>query len=89
MIISQCPRHPLNDTEKVMCRHCIQQYQKLQIGKVKEVSQFCPIQLFGDSRSQLSALIALLKTPQNNFVFRMNGERVSDIILVSQLERYK
>ena len=48
------------------------------MGKVKEISQFCPIQLFGDSKSQLTALMALLQTPQNNFVFRVNGEHVMD-----------
>ena len=75
-------RNPLSEAEKVMCRHCIQQYQKLRIGKVKEMSQFCPIQLFGESKSQLIALMTLLQTPQNNFVFRMNGEHVSDYILL-------
>ncbi|KAK8807586.1 hypothetical protein WA171_000540 [Blastocystis sp. BT1] len=68
------PKNPLSKAEKVMCRHCIQQYQKLRMGKVKEISQFCPIQLFGDSKSQLTALMALFQTPQNNFVFRVNGE---------------
>lgn len=78
MVRSKSHRNPLSKAEKVMCRHCIQQYQKLRMGKVKEISQFCPIQLFGDSKSQLTALMALLQTPQNNFVFRVNGEHVMD-----------
>ena len=70
-------RHPMKPVEQIMCRHCIQQYQKLRSGKVVEVSQFCPIQLFGEPANQLKALCALLQTPQNNLILRKDGQRVN------------
>ena len=83
LVVLRCEsrRNPLNETEKRMCRHCIQQYHKLRSGKVKEMSQFCPIQLFGETKNCLKALMRLLRTPQNNFLFRLNGEHVRDFIL--------
>ena len=70
----------MKPVEQTMCRHCIQQYQKLRSGKVTEVSQFCPIQLFGEPASQLKALCALLQTPQNNLVFRKDNQRVKNLM---------
>lgn len=66
----------MDPIERKMCRHCIQQCQKLRSGKVRERSRFCPVELFGGPLERLHALLSLLKTPQNNLSLRVNGERV-------------
>ena len=74
MVIS---RHPLHPAEKEACRFCIQQYQKLQSGKFSVLSQYCPLKLFGTPAEQVDALCSMLRVPQNNLVFSVNGNRES------------
>ncbi|KAK8833154.1 hypothetical protein WA577_002768, partial [Blastocystis sp. JDR] len=71
------PKHPLHSAEKTACRFCIQQYQKLQSGKFSVLSQYCPLKLFGIPAEQVDALCSMLRVPQNNLVFSINGNRES------------
>lgn len=70
-------RHPLHPAEKTACRFCIQQYQKLESGKFSVLSQYCPLKLFGTPAEQVDALCSMLRVPQNNLVFSINGNRES------------
>eukprot|EP00124_Ichthyophonus_hoferi_P001615 Ihof_evm1s89 gene=Ihof_evmTU1s89 len=56
------------------CRFCMHQYTKVSKGQQKEVSLYCPLDLFSGERERiLLALKNLLWTPQNNLkIYRSN-----------------
>ena len=39
-------RYPMHDGERVYCRYCMQQYQKVMSGKIHQHSSYCPLKLF-------------------------------------------
>lgn len=55
-----------------MCAFCTHQYLKLSRGDIKEISQYCPLDLFSGHNKRVGrAVHNLFQTPQNNLkVFR-------------------
>lgn len=57
-------RHSLKST---ICRYCLHQHYKIHMGKVDQVSSYCPMDLFSHHRMRMTAaLTGLFETPQNN-----------------------
>lgn len=70
-------RYPMHDAERIHCRYCMQQYQKVMSGKFHQHSSYCPLKLFSINRDeQIQAMESLFETSQNNLVFRLNGCKV-------------
>ena len=69
------------------CRFCIQQFQKLRIGKISSLSSYCPLQLFSSAIGQFQSMLHLFETPQNNLTCFLDGQKcqVSTIPLSSTL----
>ena len=76
---------PENDFKKSICRFCLHQSLKLKKGTIDDISQYCPLDLFGDCKCKLTmALESLLRTPQNNIKIMINGKLVES----SKLEKF-
>lgn len=71
-VLSSHPTHPIENTR---CRFCIQQFQKLRLGKVSSISSYCPLQLFSSAFGQFQSMLHLFETPQNNLTCFFDGEK--------------
>lgn len=71
-------RHNLKFHDDVrLCRFCCMQYLKLSKGSVKEVSKYCPIDLFSGLPHRMHrAILGLIETPQNNLRIFKNGNLI-------------
>ncbi|KAL3682538.1 hypothetical protein R1sor_000560 [Riccia sorocarpa] len=66
-----------NAVKKTVSRFRMHQTLKLKEGKIKEISKYCPLDLFsGTEDGILKALRDLFATPQNNLRVFHNGEEV-------------
>eukprot|EP00892_Ulva_mutabilis_P005549 jgi/Ulvmu1/3366/UM156_0023.1 len=66
--------HPDNRVKHNICRYQLHQHLKLQQGTVSALSSYVPMDLFSvDEDRQISALLALMDNPQNNFKVWLNG----------------
>jgi len=66
---------PKNMVHPHLCNYCLKQYYKRQIGKVKNTSQYCPLDLYsGDQARMREAIDALLASPQNNLRIFKDGK---------------
>lgn len=56
------------------CYFCLKQFLKLQNGQIKNISEYCPLDLFsGDKMRMRHALLSLVNNPQNNFKIFKDG----------------
>lgn len=68
---------PHADRILTKCIFCLNQYKKFKEGSVKEISSYCPLNLFsGDLERMRSAVKALINSPQNNFKIFKDGDLV-------------
>ena len=64
-----------NLVHPTLCNYCLKQYYKKSVGKVKNNSQYCPLDLYsGDDSRMKKAFNALLDSPQNNLRIFKDGE---------------
>ncbi|XP_061430323.1 inositol-pentakisphosphate 2-kinase-like [Lethenteron reissneri] len=63
----------VNPLKRRVCRYCMQQYLKVANGKCRQVSDYCPLDLYSGDGSRMSfAIRSLMKNSQNNFrVFKL------------------
>lgn len=60
-----------------VCRYCMHQHLKVASGKWKQVSKYCPLDLYsGDKQRMHFALKSLLQEAQNNLKIFKNGELI-------------
>ncbi|XP_068144213.1 LOW QUALITY PROTEIN: inositol-pentakisphosphate 2-kinase [Drosophila tropicalis] len=68
---------PILDKGRCKCRYCSMQVLKLSKGKIKQLSGYCPMDLFsGAPGRMLDALNALFACPQNNLRVFQNGNLI-------------
>ncbi|XP_018334470.1 inositol-pentakisphosphate 2-kinase isoform X2 [Agrilus planipennis] len=70
---------PFYDRQCEKCPFCLNQYVKLKNGSIKNISGYCPLDLFSGSKTRMiNALHCLLNNPQNNFRAFKDGICVYD-----------
>ncbi|XP_038596648.1 inositol-pentakisphosphate 2-kinase isoform X2 [Tachyglossus aculeatus] len=60
-----------------VCRYCMHQHLKVASGKWKQISKYCPLDLFSGNKQRMHfALTSLLQEAQNNLKIFKNGELI-------------
>ncbi|XP_028349942.1 inositol-pentakisphosphate 2-kinase isoform X3 [Physeter macrocephalus] len=60
-----------------VCRYCMHQHLKVATGKWKQISKYCPLDLYsGNKQRMYFALKSLLQEAQNNLKIFKNGELI-------------
>ncbi|XP_027621322.1 inositol-pentakisphosphate 2-kinase [Tupaia chinensis] len=60
-----------------VCRYCMHQHLKVATGKWKQISQYCPLDLYSGNKQRMHfALKSLLQEAQNNLKIFKNGELI-------------
>nr|KAF6484979.1 inositol-pentakisphosphate 2-kinase [Rousettus aegyptiacus] len=60
-----------------VCRYCMHQHLKVATGKWKQISKYCPLDLYsGNKQRMYFALKSLLREAQNNLKIFKNGELI-------------
>ncbi|KAL9920131.1 inositol phosphate kinase 1 isoform 2-T5 [Glossina fuscipes fuscipes] len=66
-------------SQDIRCRYCSMQLLKLKQEKIRQLSHYCPINLFsGVPDKMFNALQALFECPQNNLRIYRNGQLIYD-----------
>ncbi|XP_076994895.1 inositol-pentakisphosphate 2-kinase [Tamandua tetradactyla] len=60
-----------------VCRYCMHQHLKVATGKWKQISRYCPLDLYSGNKQRMHfALKSLLREAQNNLKIFKNGELI-------------
>ncbi|XP_008577572.1 PREDICTED: inositol-pentakisphosphate 2-kinase [Galeopterus variegatus] len=60
-----------------VCRYCMHQHLKVATGKWKQISRYCPLDLYSGNKQRMHfALKSLLQEAQNNLKIFKNGELI-------------
>ncbi|KAM6214680.1 inositol-pentakisphosphate 2-kinase [Rhynchocyon petersi] len=60
-----------------VCRYCMHQHLKVATGKWKQISKYCPLDLYSGNKQRMHfALKSLLQEAQNNLKIFKNGELI-------------
>lgn len=66
---------PSNCVHDTLCNFCLKQWYKLQTGRIPSRSEYCPLDLYsGDPVKMSKAILALMRSPQNNLRIFSNGQ---------------
>ncbi|XP_036595595.1 inositol-pentakisphosphate 2-kinase [Trichosurus vulpecula] len=70
-------RHVTQEMKHKVCRYCMHQHLKVATGKWKQISKYCPLDLFSGNKQRMHfALRSLLQEAQNNLKIFKNGELI-------------
>ncbi|XP_068940539.1 inositol-pentakisphosphate 2-kinase isoform X1 [Petaurus breviceps papuanus] len=70
-------RHVTQEMKHKVCRYCMHQHLKVATGKWKQISKYCPLDLFSGNKQRMHfALKSLLQEAQNNLKIFKNGELI-------------
>ncbi|XP_044514303.1 inositol-pentakisphosphate 2-kinase [Gracilinanus agilis] len=70
-------RHVAQEMKRRVCRYCMHQHLKVATGKWKQISRYCPLDLFSGNKQRMHfALKSLLQEAQNNLKIFKNGELI-------------
>ncbi|XP_053157051.1 inositol-pentakisphosphate 2-kinase isoform X2 [Hemicordylus capensis] len=69
--------HISQEIKGTVCRYCMHQHLKVAKGKWKQLSKYCPLDLFSGNKQRMHfALRSLLQEAQNNLKIFKNGELI-------------
>ncbi|XP_049752076.1 inositol-pentakisphosphate 2-kinase isoform X3 [Elephas maximus indicus] len=65
------------ELKRKVCRYCMHQHLKVATGKWKQISKYCPLDLYSGNKQRMHfALKSLLQEAQNNLKIFKNGELI-------------
>ncbi|XP_043309689.1 inositol-pentakisphosphate 2-kinase isoform X3 [Cervus elaphus] len=71
------PSDVTHELKQRVCRYCMHQHLKVATGKWKQISKYCPLDLYsGNKQRMYFALKSLLQEAQNNLKIFKNGELI-------------
>ncbi|KAM9700764.1 inositol-pentakisphosphate 2-kinase isoform 3-T4 [Dama dama] len=71
------PSDVTHELKQKVCRYCMHQHLKVATGKWKQISKYCPLDLYsGNKQRMYFALKSLLQEAQNNLKIFKNGELI-------------
>uniref|UniRef100_A0A452UK13 Inositol-pentakisphosphate 2-kinase n=1 Tax=Ursus maritimus TaxID=29073 RepID=A0A452UK13_URSMA len=66
-----------HEVKRRVCRYCMHQHLKVATGKWKQISKYCPLDLYSGNKQRMHfALKSLLQEAQNNLKIFKNGELI-------------